>query len=139
MTPGPIGRAGNFARRERIRRNDDSLSIDTRPILGDEGGKYDIHLSEHEDIQSLLNDIFFQLTKDGNKARIAPYKYNDQWILEDAETGRQFTDVISNPMGEAGDSRSVGAIGIKPGMLLLTKRVLISRATQHRDATDVCR
>lgn len=73
------------------------LSIDSRPLLGEEIGRID-HLSVPEDmsVQALLDAVWGILSE---QADVPPYKYGELWVLRNPRTGRMYLEEEGSPAG----------------------------------------
>jgi hypothetical protein len=95
------------------------LTIDTRPLLEQQGGSWTAPYDQFPSVQSLPNSIYFALPRD----RIKPFTYERTWLIRDAQSGKIFYDLgsrsnIVRRMGVPSDERPLSEVGIKPGMRL---------------------
>jgi hypothetical protein len=92
------------------------LTIDSRPLLGENGDIWRVPYDRFANISSLLNSIYFAL-----KTHVPVFSYGDRWILQDANSGQVFMDMgkrWAEKNGMAWDERSLKAVGIMPGAKL---------------------
>jgi hypothetical protein len=97
-------------------REESFLTIDSAPLLGDEGEKGQIPYEQYSDVNELLNRIYFLL-----RPHVPPYTYGETWLLRDAKSGKIFKDIgriWAEQQGFSVDRRSLKAIGIVPGMII---------------------
>jgi hypothetical protein len=95
------------------------LTIDTKPLLGEQGDSWTAPYDQFPSVQSLLNSIYFAIPR----GLIKPFTYGRAWLLRDAQSGKTFNDLgsrsnIVRRMGAPSDERRLSEVGIKPGMRL---------------------
>jgi len=97
-------------------REESFLTIDSRPLLENDGEISQIPYEQYSGVDSLLDHIYFTL-----QPRVPAFTYGDTWLLHEVRTGRNFKDMgtrWAKQHGMPSDSRSLRDVGIMPGMKL---------------------
>lgn len=96
------------------------ISIDTRQMLGREGGVRTLPYDPSQDTGEFLDDIWFDINDTGYN--LPPYRYGEIWALKDADTEQTFLNLGRNSRSNYGmldKYKSIDESGIKPGMKLI--------------------
>jgi hypothetical protein len=91
-------------------REDSILEVDTRPLLHEAGGKVYFDLSKYLTVKDLLDGIYEELDRSGSD--VEPKTYRIKWILEDAGSGKKFTNISGYSQIPDGDHRTLKEVGI---------------------------
>ncbi len=97
------------------------ISIDTRPLLPEEGERYTIAHTKFKTAGDLLDYVWLQL----QAASVPPFTYEKLWILKNADTHQYYTGLhakIVNGKYQK-DRRQLSDIGINPGTHLVVEAV----------------
>ncbi|HVL86903.1 MAG TPA: hypothetical protein VM681_02680 [Candidatus Thermoplasmatota archaeon] len=105
---------------QKVRKNA-FLTIDSRPFLGEEEGRvWEVPYDGFQNPGHLLSSIWQTI------GRLPRGNYARTWVLQDAESGRRFTNMGSRwrrANGVEQDDRSLEEIGILPGMTIRVVRM----------------
>lgn len=94
------------------------LTVDPSPLLGASTSPWQAPYAQFDTVQELLNTVYASLHD------VRPFSYAQEWILQDANSGRLITDIGTGSKfcklsGKFGDDRKLQEVGILPGMRLL--------------------
>jgi hypothetical protein len=98
-------------------REESFLTIDTRPLLGNDGDIWQLPYVQFLSISSLLDYVWSSM-----RQHIESMNYGVSWVLRDAASGKVFKDAgrtwAKKNTGVARDDRPLASVGMKPGMKL---------------------
>ncbi len=92
------------------------LTIDSHPLEGVDGRRWQVAYDRYSTVSELLDDIFFSF-----KIKIPSMSFGLRWFLRDAASGHIFTDIgrrWAARQNKVVDDRRLEQVGIKPGMTL---------------------
>jgi hypothetical protein len=98
-------------------RHENFLVIDSTPLLGANGEKWQVPYDQFPTVSDLLDNIWFSL-----RPHIESMNYGVKWALRDVASGQLYKEAgrrwAKNNLGHSLDERSLEQIGITPGMRL---------------------
>lgn len=97
------------------------ISIDTRPLLGDEGQLYELPFVAFSSVGDLTNQIYFLIND-----YVRPFEYGHTWVMKDAKSGQTIKNSRIITGAERGvpcpDKRGLKEAGIEPGSTIHVTR-----------------
>lgn len=93
------------------------LTLDSRPLLGDDGEVSYIAYQQFDTVWTFLDYVWYTIADHD----VPAYRYGDLWALRDGASGTRFLDIGRRWAHEhelEEDSRSLKAAGFVPGMTL---------------------
>lgn len=98
-----------------------SLTLNTKPILGNLGQIIEIPYDEFESIGLFLRYVWHRVDN------LPVHSYGKEWILSNAENGQRYYQIGSRfarkHLGTKWDERTLEEVGIKPGMTIQVERL----------------
>jgi len=99
-----------------------NIVVDASNFLGDSSAVFTFPVAAFESLGDLTNEVYFKLS-----SKVRPFQYGHTWLLRNKETGfviKTLRMLANAPAGQPlPDSRSLGEVGIHPGMTLVVERV----------------
>jgi hypothetical protein len=94
-----------------------TLTIDTRALVGDNGGRIKAQYPLFGTVSEFLDDLYSAV-----RSAVPPHTYGRKWILRDPKTGKSFAEMgrtwAKANLGTQNDERSLAEVGIEPDMSL---------------------